>query len=220
MFGFATKRGRGDWRFFAESAINISLRQPEDAIELNRLIRLASNAKQRDRLRAVALAIAGHPTLEIAAMLGRSRSLLQHWCYTYRDHGLDAVAPKRQPGRPPKLDPKRHAAFKQRVLDGALPGDGVCTLRGRDFQRILQEEFGVSYQLQGVYDLLHRPRNVNHSVRVSCPHFRGHRKSDPEAQAAWLEHAPLLSATSSGNTPAKESPCGSKMKYASANKAR
>jgi transposase len=194
--------------------MDISLRQPEDAAELSRLIRQASNAKQRDRLRALQLSVADKPTLEIAAMLGRSRSFVQHWCYTYRDHGLEAVAPKPQPGRPPKLDPQHHAAFRQRVLDGPREGDGVCTLRGRDFQRILEEEFGVSYALQGVYDLLHR---LNLTVLVPRPQ---HRKSDPEAQEQWVERAPFLSAKFSKNIPTSKSPSGSRMKRGSASKAR
>lgn len=168
--------------------MDIALLQPDDAAELSRLIRQASDAKQRDRLRAVELAIAGKPTLEIAAVLGRSRRFVQDWCDVYRDHGLEAVTPKRQPGRPTKLPAAQHTAFKQRVLDGPRESDGVCTLRGRDFQRILEQEFGVSYQLSGVYDLLHR---MGLSVLVPRPQ---HRKSDPEAQKQWVDRVPFLSA--------------------------
>lgn len=75
--------------------------EPRDAAELTRRIREAREAKQRDRLRAVELAIAGQPTLAIMAMLGRSRRFVQRWCCVYRDQGLDAVAPRKPPGRPP-----------------------------------------------------------------------------------------------------------------------
>jgi transposase len=194
--------------------MEIALRQPQDADELTQRIRQAANAKQRDRLRAIQLAIAGKPTLEVAAMLGRSRSFVQCWCYTYRDHGLAAVAPKRQPGRPTKLAPQQHAAFKQRVLDGPRESDGVCTLRGRDFQRILEEEFGADYQLSGVYDLLHR---LNLSVLVPRPQ---HRKSDPRAQQQWVDRAPFLSRKQGENTPANTSRFGFKTKQGSVSKAR
>jgi len=50
--------------------MEIALRQPEDADELAQLIRQTTNAKQRDRLRAIQLALAGKATLEVAAMLG------------------------------------------------------------------------------------------------------------------------------------------------------
>lgn len=181
---------------------------------MTRLIRTTPNAKQRDRYRAIELAIAGEQTLPIMRMLGRSRGFVQRWCYTYRDHGLKSVRPQSPPGPQTRLPPEQHAAFRQRVLDGPTPTDGVCTLRGRDFIRILHEEFGVSYQLQGVYDLLHR---LNLSVLSPRPE---HRKSDPQAMQRWVEHAPFLSETCSNNTPTRRLPCGSRTKRGLANKAR
>lgn len=170
--------------------IDISLHQDNDTAELVSLIRQARDAKQRDRLRAVELAIAGVPTTNIMRMLGRSRGFVQRWCYVYRDHGLSAVSSKAPPGRPTKLSPGQHEVFKQRVLAGPKPGvegDGVCALRGRDFIRILEEEFDVRYELSGVYDLL---RRMNLSVLVPRPQ---HRKSDPQAMKAWVQDAPFLS---------------------------
>ena len=53
--------------------------------------------------------------------------------------------------------------------------------------KILANEFGVRYTLDGVYDLLHR-------LRLSClvPRPR-HRKNDPQVMQKWLDDAPLLS---------------------------
>jgi putative transposase len=168
-------------------------------------------------LRAVQLAIAGEPTADIMRMLGRSRGFVQRWCYVYRDHGLTAVVPKPPPGRPTKLPPVQHEAFRQRVLAGPKPGvdgDGVCALRGRDLIRILEDEFGVRYELSGVYGLLHR---LNLSVLAPRPQ---HRKSDPVAMRRWVEDAPFLSKNKGANTPASVSMCGSRMKRGSASKAR
>jgi transposase len=63
----------------------------------------------------------------------------------------------------------------------------VCALRGRDAVRILKNEFGVEYTLDGVYDLLAR-------LGLAClkPRPR-HRKNDPAVMRQWLETAPLLS---------------------------
>jgi transposase len=181
---------------------------------LSRLIRQASHAKQRDRLRAVELAIAGESTPAIVRMLGRSRGFVQRWCYVYRDHGLDAVKAQSPPGRPPKLPLDQHEAFRRRVLGGPKDEDGVCTLRGRDCIDILQREFGVRYELSGVYDLLHR---LNLSVLAPRPQ---HRKSDPQAQQQWVERAPFLSATCGDNTPTSVSKSGSRTKRGSASRAR
>ena len=181
---------------------------------MKNLIRQATHAKQRDRLRAVELAIAGQETLAIMRMLGRSRGFVQRWCYVYRDHGLEAVGAKSPPGRPTRLPPEQHEVFKQRVLVGPTEADGVCTLRGRDCIAILEAEFGVLYSLSGVYELLHR---LDLAVLVPRPQ---HRHNDPEAMQQWTQRAPFLSATCSRNIPTSESPSGSKMKHASDNKVR
>lgn len=194
--------------------MDITLRRPEDAAELKELIGVASNAKQRDRLRAVQLAISGESTLTIMRMLDRSRGFVQRWCYAYRDGGLDAVQAKSPTGRPPTLPPDQHAQFKQRVLDGPRDSDGVCALRGRDFIRILNEEYGASYTLSGAYELLHR---LNLSVLSPRPQ---HRKSDPVVMEQWVQDAPFLSAKSGKNTPTNASPSGSRTKRGSDNKAR
>jgi len=97
------------------------------------------------------------------------------------------MTPKKQTGREPLLPKDQYDAFKERVLAGPTEADGVCTLRGRDFQRILEQEFGKAMCLSAVYRLLHR-------LNLSCLKPRPqHRKSDPQAQAKWLEHAPFLS---------------------------
>lgn len=194
--------------------MDVTYHRPEDAHTLQDLIRQADNAKQRDRYRVVQLAAGGEPCTVIMRMLDRSRGFVQRWAYAYRDGGLDAIAVKPPPGRPPTLPPEQHDAFRQRVLDGPGDEDGVGTLRGRDFQRILEQEFGVRYSLQGVYDLLHR---LGLSVLVPRPQ---HRKADPEAQRRWVERAPFLSSKSGNNTPASKSRSGSRTKPASGSKAR
>jgi len=95
------------------------------------------------------------------------------------------------------------------ILDGPTEHDGVCTLRGVDAQRILEQEFGVAYSLHGVYELMHRPRKSDPPA-----HERGRpsggRKSDPEAQQRWLDRAPLLSSKSAMSTPTRRSRSGSR----------
>jgi transposase len=164
--------------------MDIALRTAADAAELAQRIGQTRNAKQRDRLRAVTLAIDGESTRSIMRMLGRSRGFVQRWCYAYRDDGLDAVAARPMPGRVTKLPADQHVTFKQRVLDGATEADGVCVLRGRDLRGILEREFGVCYTLSGVYELLDR---LGMTVLVPRPQ---HRKSDDEVMRQWVEDAP------------------------------
>ena len=143
---------------------------------------------QRDRLRAVRLALDGVEALQIAATLSRSRRFVQEWAYAYRDGGVEAVRPGKSSGRPTKLPRDKEQAFRARMLGGATGADGgVCSLRGVDALKILEAEFGARYTLDGVYDLLHR-------LKLSClvPRPR-HRKNDPQVMQQWLEGAPLLS---------------------------
>ena len=186
--------------------MQVKLHHPEDLTQLRQESHQQRDAKQRDRYRAILLAIEGHNAPAIARALGRSRRFVQGWVYRYRDHGLLAVVPKRQTGRPPKLPATKEEPFKERFLAEPTEADGVCTLRAKEAHRILQEEFGVEYTLAGVYDLLHR-------LGLSCLAPRPqHRKSDPERMQQWVEDAPLLSGKSPKHTRSKGSRSGSKTK--------
>ena len=195
--------------------MHVQSHHAEDQNQLERLARQTSNAKQRDRYRAVLLALAGHEAPVIAMRLGRSRRFVQRWVYVYRDEGMAAIAPRKQSGRPPKLSREQQLAFKRRMLAGPRESDGgVCTLRGKEAQRILQSEFGQSYSLNGAYELLHR-------LDMSCLQPRPrHRKQDAAAQAQWLDRAPFLSGKSSRKTPQNKSKSGFRTRPASVSKAR
>ena len=83
--------------------MNIELRCVEDLDVLKQLQRQERNAKQRDRYRAVLLALDGKTAPEIAANLGRSRRFVQQWTYRYRDGGLANLAEQPRSGAPTKL---------------------------------------------------------------------------------------------------------------------
>src|SRR5436190_18922086 len=137
--------------------MKLHYRLPEDRVELEVRIAREQNAKQRDRLRTVQLALLGLDAPTIAKMLGRSRRFVQDWSYVYRDQGLDAVRATPQTGQPKKLPADQEAAFKQRMWTGPTDADeGLCTLRGKDAQRILEQEFGRKLLLAGAYALQSR----------------------------------------------------------------
>jgi transposase len=71
--------------------------------------------------------------------------------------------------------------LKQRLDAPPRPDDGVCTLRGADVRRILEQEFGVQMSLQAVYDLLGR---LGYSSLVPRP---CHEDANPEVQEAFKE---------------------------------
>lgn len=192
--------------------MQVTLHHPGDLEQLRQYSRQQHNAAQRDRYRAVILALEGHEAPEIARTLDRSRRFVQRWVYTYRDHGLETLGPKRQSGRPSKLPTPQYEGFKTRFLAEPTPADGVCTLRAKEAQQILAQEFGVEYTLGGIYDLLHR-------LGLSClvPRPR-HPKNDPAQIQRWRDEAPLLSRRRRRNIRTAGSKSGSRMKPASDSK--
>lgn len=208
MFGVALTASCGE-----DGRMHITLHHDSDLAELDRRLRTEKHALQRDRLRAVRLALDGLEEPVIRNMLGRSRDFVQKWAYAYRDGGLEAIAAKLRKGRPTKLPRDRQAAFRRRMLAGPTDADGVCSLRGKDAVRILEAEFGVHDSLDGVYDLL---RRLGFSSLAPRP---VHRKNDPEAMKAWLDHAPFLSGVSATDTPTSGSRSGIKTERGSANRA-
>ena len=179
--------------------MNISPHQRSDLDELRRRIRRESNAKQRDRYRAVLLALEGKMTAEIMDKLDRSKNFVQRWVYIYRDHDLGAVRAKKQSGRPQQLPPEQQQALLDRI------NNAEEILRGRDIVAILEREFGVAYSLNGAYELLHRlgyeplkPRPVN-------------PKKNLADEQAWKDSAPLLSRPCGKPTRTSTSKSGSRM---------
>jgi len=193
--------------------VRVNERKVGDRGRLEKQIAAEKNAKQRDRLRAVALALKDQDAPRIARMLGRSRRFVQRWVYIYRDCGLEALKATAQSGQPVKLSAEKESAFKTRMLAGpALADEGLCSLRGKDAQRILEREFGVKYTLSGAYKILHR-------LGFSCLSPRPvHRKNDPQAMEQWLKNAPFLSNKSKSNIHSKKLKSGSRTKRGSANR--
>ena len=173
--------------------MTVKLHGPSDVERLRQLVATERRAIQRDRYRVVLLAAELRDGVEmtrdqIATAVGRSRQLVDEWVGRYRRGGIEQVRARKQRGNTPSLTPQQQEAFKKRLLGGPTDADGgVCTLRGKEAQRLLEVEFGVALKLATVYEWMHR-------VGLSClkPRPR-HRKNDPAAMAAWLKDAPLLS---------------------------
>ncbi|MGH9669105.1 MAG: winged helix-turn-helix domain-containing protein [Terriglobales bacterium] len=169
--------------------MQITERVTGDIDTLLRLARREKDAEQKDRCLVGVHACRGVEAAEIQRMLARSRGFVQRWAYAYRDGGIEGLKQQPRPGRTPKLPRAREAELKARLDAGPRVEDGVCTLRGKDVRRILDQEFGVKYTLDGIYPLLHR---LGYSCLAPRPR---HEKQDVAAQKKFKEEsAPFLSA--------------------------
>jgi transposase len=94
--------------------------------------------------------------------------------------------PGKAKGNAPKLKPEQDQKLRERINAGATEADGVCTLRGKDLCRIIEEEFGVIHTLGGIYDVLKR---LGYSSLAPRP---SHRKKDPQQVEKFVNDAPFL----------------------------
>lgn len=189
---------------------------PHHSIEhLQQLRRRKTHQAIALRLQIIILAQQGHTAPQIVQAVGLTRRPVQDWVRRYNAQGLKGLDHCARPGQPTKLPADQESAFKQRLRAGPRDADaGVCTLRGRDLQRILLEQFGVAHSLSGVYKLLHR-------LGLSCLKPRPRqRKNDEQLMQQWLDDSPLLSSKSKQRIRKSKSKSGSRTKHASANKAR
>ncbi len=133
-----------------------------DPLRLAGLVAAALGAKQRDRYRVVLLAGQGLGARaeldreQIAATVGRSRQFVDQWVGRYRTGGVDALVPRRQPGKARRLSDEQEAQLCAMLDAGPGPEEGLAAYNGPILRERIEERFGKVYSLAGVYKLLHR----------------------------------------------------------------
>lgn len=183
--------------------------------ELDGLIAKTKNASQRQRLRVIRWALAGLTADEVATQTKLCRRQVQNWVRRFNVHGLAGLEDRPGRGRPCPLSAEQQVQFKARLAAGPTAKDEVCTLRGEDLQRILEQEFGVLRKLSSIYYLLH---SLGYSSLVPRPR---HVKADPGRQALFKKaDCPTNSLPSVERTRTSKSKFSSKTKLDSANKGR
>lgn len=156
--------------------------KPHLAIEeLKRLERREKNAERARRMRVVILGMEGWTAPAVAMATGLSRRVCQQWVARFNADGLSGLDDRRgrKPGGP--LTDEQKQQIRKRIEDGPTEDDQVCSLRGKDFQRILENEFGVRRSLAAVYYLLH---SLGYSYLRPRPK---HHKADPVAVEAFRQ---------------------------------
>ena len=149
--------------------------------QLRSLARVESDPRMVLRLHAIALAKSGKTAPDVAAEVGYSRRGVQGWIHWYNRGGIEELRNEGGQGRKPTLSEQDQEKLKQRLDGGPLPerDEGICTLRGRDVQRILREEFGKVRCLSAVYNLLH---DIGYNDLIPRPQ---HKDADPASLEAF-----------------------------------
>lgn len=184
--------------------------------ELDRRIRNASDRpKLRQRLRAIRLALDQLTAEEVGRRVGLSRRQVQTWVQRFNAAGWQGLEDHAGRGKPLPLTPEEQTRLGERLAAGPRPEDGVCTLRGEDIRRILEQEFGVCRKLSSVYYLLHR---LGYSSLAPRPR---HPQADPSRQEEFKKKScPSSSRKFRSSTPRKGSASSSRTRPASDSKGR
>ena len=142
--------------------MKVSWKDLADEAQLVDLVASTVNAKQRDRYRVVLIAGRGLGDQaelgreQIAATVGRSRQFVDEWVGRYRKRGIEALVPKRQPGRPRHLTAEQEAELCRMLEAGPPPDEGIAAYNGPIVRERIEGRFQKVYTLAGVYKLLHR----------------------------------------------------------------
>jgi transposase len=181
------------------------------AEELQALFRQEREARQAKRIWIVWQARLGQTAPRIAQQIGVSRRAVQEWVRRYNGEGLAGLASRAGQGCEPILSEDKRQLVAERVEAGPQAGE-VCSLRGVDFQKFLETQFGKWLSLTTVHRLLHE---LGYEWLVLRPKPR---KSDPDAVAAFQKKSPKNWLASRPSIPTSRSSPSSKMSAASVNK--
>lgn len=151
--------------------------------ELLKLEKREPRGPVRSRLTLVRLVLGGTAASKAGALLGIHPGRACAWIRRFNAAGPQGLEDLPRRPRRSRLRPELTESFKARVRHGALASDGVNVLRGKDFQRILRDEFQAPCSLRGTYLILHR---LGFSSLAPRPQ---HPETDAAAQAEFKKTA-------------------------------
>lgn len=178
------------------------------AAELLAFSRASQNVRHSHRILAIRDVLRGEARVEVCERYGVTRENLRHWVSWYNASGVDGLKDEVRSGRPKALSVETISTFKARIeAQPDIKKDGHTRWRAVDIQRVLREEYGVTYtSLYGVRKLC---RALGLSYITARP---THPKHDAEAIEAFKKNSPKSSQKSRRRTPIKRSNSGVRMK--------
>ncbi len=124
--------------------------------QISNFVRTEKDGRVRQRLRAMKFISQGQTIPQVAKRMDIAERPLRKWLHRFNKRGPNGLCDAPRSGQPPKINTKQIEKFKRRIRQGVTEQDNVCSLRGKDLQKILQKEFNAQYSLGGTYFLLHR----------------------------------------------------------------
>src|SRR5262245_3473413 len=155
---------------------------PAEAERLEVCFRSTADRKLRDRLQIVRMAQRGRPHQDIAADLGVHRKTVTRWLNAYCDGGLDALRPKKAPGRPGQIPKALADEVRRWVIDGpARQGLDRANWTHEELADHLLKAKGIKTSRSAVQRFC-----AKIDIRLYRPTYR-HDRGDPVKQARAKE---------------------------------
>lgn len=178
------------------------------ASELLAFSRAAESVRHSHRILAIRDVIRGGARQDVCVRYGITRETLRHWVLWYNESGVDGLKDEVRSGRRSMLPKEHRASFKARIeAQPSIEKEGRTRWRSVDIQRLLKEEYGVTYTSAfGV-------RKLCHALGLSYITARPkHPEHDAEAIEEFKKNSPRFSRTSKRRIPTKRSNSGARTK--------
>jgi transposase len=147
------------------------------------LVRQELDARVRLRLLALWHLREGKTHREVGAMLKVHEKTVLTWLRRFRAGGVAGLAERPGRGAKRRLGADQEPRLKA-LIDEAQAQRSGGRLTGEEIRGLVAEHFGVTYSLNGLYNLLHRAGLSWISARSKHP------QRDPEAQAGFKKTSP------------------------------
>jgi len=168
-------------------------RDIHSAAELLAFSKTSENIRHSHRILAIRDVLRGEPRGDVCARYGVTRENFRHWVSWYNESGVDGLKDEARSGRPKALPTEKLSTFKARIeAQPDVKKDGHTRWRAVDIQRVLREEYGVTYtSLYGVRKLCHalglsyvtaRPTHPKHDAEAIEAFKKNSRRSSPKSK--------------------------------------
>lgn len=186
-------------------AIREDIHSPRELLAFSKA---SGNVRHSHRILAIRDVLRGESRGDVCERYGVTRENLRHWVSWYNESGIDGLKDEARSGRPKALPAEKLSTFKARIeAQPDVKKDGHSRWRAVDIQRVLKEEYGVTYtSLYGV-------RKLCHALGLSYITARPtHPKHDAEAMEEFKKNSPRLSPKSKRRIRTKRLNSGARMK--------
>lgn len=148
----------------------------EELQEVEKRLKHEKERRMFERYQTIRLYMMGHTVKQITTILKRTEKTIRTYIKSYEEHGLDGLAMKFSPGKPPRLTKEQQAQVKQTII-GSLPHDvGFPSKFNWTLEIIasyIEREFGHPYSIRGVSKMIWQPLTKKNKKNLSKPPSQG-----------------------------------------------